>query len=132
MRRILLITGAALLIVGFANAADFGFGGKTAYSFLAAGGAITVLSVVHSLTTKQNAILPPASVPISRRSTMQADGSAYAAEPNYAVLQYWIIPKQFSVLAHQLPLTSIFPRSTSIIRHSLFSDALPLIASKYG
>ena len=57
--RLLLITGTALLIVGFANAADFGFGGPTAYGFLAAGGAITILTIVHSLTTKRNAILPP-------------------------------------------------------------------------
>jgi hypothetical protein len=52
------MAAAALLVVGFANAADFGFGQASSYAFLAVGGALAIAAVVHSLTTKRNAIFP--------------------------------------------------------------------------
>ncbi|KAK1925865.1 major facilitator superfamily domain-containing protein [Papiliotrema laurentii] len=54
-----LMVGAALLIVGFANAADFGFGGPTSYAFIVSGGVVIIGAIVHSLTTTRNAIIPP-------------------------------------------------------------------------
>jgi hypothetical protein len=55
------MVGAALLIVGFANAADFGFGGPTSYAFIVSGGVVIIGAIVHSLTTTRNAIIPPVS-----------------------------------------------------------------------
>jgi hypothetical protein len=59
----MVMVGAALLIVGFATAADNGFGVPTAYAVIAAGVVVIIGVVVHSLTTKRNAIIPAVSYP---------------------------------------------------------------------
>ncbi|OCF40442.1 hypothetical protein I317_05745 [Kwoniella heveanensis CBS 569] len=55
---LLVMSGAALIIVGFSNAADFGFGDKTAYGVIIGGVVAMAMTVVHCLTTKKNAIIP--------------------------------------------------------------------------
>jgi len=57
-RSILIMSAAALLVVGFANAADFGFDTAISYAFLVVGGVLAVATVVHSVTTTRNAIFP--------------------------------------------------------------------------
>jgi len=52
------MSAAALLVVGFANAADFGFDTAISYAFLVVGGVLAVATVVHSVTTTRNAIFP--------------------------------------------------------------------------
>ena len=52
------MTAAALLIVGFSTAADDGFGAPGAYGVIIAGAVVAVGAIVHSLTTKKNAVLP--------------------------------------------------------------------------
>ncbi|WVR07306.1 hypothetical protein IAU60_004347 [Kwoniella sp. DSM 27419] len=54
----LIMAGSALIIVGFSNAADAGFGAKSAYPIIVAGLVVMGLSVAHFLTTKKNAIIP--------------------------------------------------------------------------
>ncbi|OCF57159.1 hypothetical protein L486_04614 [Kwoniella mangroviensis CBS 10435] len=55
---ILIMAAAAMVVVGFSNAADEGFGSKTAFPIIIAGVATTALAVIHFLTTKKNAIIP--------------------------------------------------------------------------
>ncbi|WVQ99153.1 hypothetical protein IAU59_006285 [Kwoniella sp. CBS 9459] len=55
---LLVMSGAALIIVGFSNAADYGFNNKTAYGVIIGGVVAMALAVVHCLTTKKNAIIP--------------------------------------------------------------------------
>ncbi|WVW83606.1 hypothetical protein I302_105627 [Kwoniella bestiolae CBS 10118] len=55
---VMVMAAAALVVVGFSNAADEGFGSKTAFPVIIGGVAVTVLSIIHFLTTKKNAIIP--------------------------------------------------------------------------
>ncbi|WVQ80703.1 hypothetical protein IAT38_002808 [Cryptococcus sp. DSM 104549] len=55
---ILVMSGAALLIVGFSTAADEGFSEPKAYAVIIAGAVVVTVSVIHFLTTKRNAIIP--------------------------------------------------------------------------
>ena len=64
--RLIVMTGAALLIVGFSTAADDGFGAPGAYGVIAAGGVVCMGAIAHSLTTKKNAILPRVSHRVDR------------------------------------------------------------------
>ena len=52
------MAAGSLLIVGFARAADFGFGVPSAYGVIAAGAVILACAVVNFLTTQRNAIIP--------------------------------------------------------------------------
>ncbi|ORX37282.1 major facilitator superfamily domain-containing protein [Kockovaella imperatae] len=54
----IVMASAALLIVGFSTAADHGFGAPGAYGVIIAGVVVAALAIVHSLTTKKNAVLP--------------------------------------------------------------------------
>ncbi|WWD17562.1 hypothetical protein CI109_102003 [Kwoniella shandongensis] len=55
---VLIMTGAALIIVGFSTAADDGFSSPRAYGVIIGGIVTMILAVVHFLTTKRNAIVP--------------------------------------------------------------------------
>lgn len=70
----LLVAAAALLIVGFANAADYGFDEPSAYGVIAAGGVMFGLAVVNMLYTKRNAIIPAVGVAVAS-AFRQADAS---------------------------------------------------------
>jgi len=54
----LLMSGGALLIVGFSQAADLGWGNPTAYGVIIGGVVSLAAAVVNFLTTKRNAIIP--------------------------------------------------------------------------
>lgn len=62
INRLLIMSAAALLIVGFSNAADIGFGKPAAYAVVVAGLVVLAVSVYHFLTTKRNAIIPAVSL----------------------------------------------------------------------
>jgi hypothetical protein len=53
--------GGALLIVGFSQAADNGFGNPSAYSVIIVGFLAMVGAVLNFLFTKRNAIIPAVS-----------------------------------------------------------------------
>ncbi|KAK8858940.1 hypothetical protein IAR55_003171 [Kwoniella newhampshirensis] len=55
---VLIMSGAALIIVGFSIAADDGFGTPSAYGVIIGGAVVVTLAVIHFLTTKRNAIVP--------------------------------------------------------------------------
>ncbi|WWC61572.1 uncharacterized protein I303_104156 [Kwoniella dejecticola CBS 10117] len=55
---VLVMGAAALIVVGFSNAADEGFDSKSAYGVIIAGVVTTGLTVAHCITTKKNAIIP--------------------------------------------------------------------------
>ncbi|WWC89598.1 uncharacterized protein L201_004523 [Kwoniella dendrophila CBS 6074] len=55
---VLIMAAAALVVVGFSNAADYGFGSKTAYGVIIGGVVTTAIAVIHFLTTKKNAVIP--------------------------------------------------------------------------
>jgi hypothetical protein len=57
-RRFLLMAGGALLIVGFAKAADEGFNSPSAYGVITGGGVGIALAIVNCLYTKRRAIIP--------------------------------------------------------------------------
>lgn len=61
-RRALMIAGAALLVVGFAEAADFGWGNPSAYGVITAGAVIMVAAIVNCLFTNRIAVIPAVSV----------------------------------------------------------------------
>lgn len=52
------MAGGALLITGFSWAADHGFHTAAAIAMIAVGGALLALTVVNSLLTKRNAVIP--------------------------------------------------------------------------
>ena len=56
--RALTIAGTALLVVGFAEAADFGFSSPSAYAVIIAGAILSVAAIVNCLVTKRVAIIP--------------------------------------------------------------------------
>lgn len=56
---VLTMAAAALLIVGFSNAADHGFGDKSAYPIIIVGAVCLVGAIVDFFVTKRNAIIPP-------------------------------------------------------------------------
>ncbi len=53
------MSGSALLVVGFAYAADNGFGARASTGLLVAGVVLLAVSMVHFLRTERNAIIPP-------------------------------------------------------------------------
>lgn len=55
------MAGGALLVVGFAFAADHGFDLPSSYGCIAAGAGIMVLAILNCLYTKRNAIIPAVS-----------------------------------------------------------------------
>lgn len=55
-----MIAGA-MLIVGFSEAADYGFGAPRAYAIIIVGAVFFCLSIAHFLTTKRVAIIPAVS-----------------------------------------------------------------------
>lgn len=55
------MAGGALLVVGFAFAADSGFEEPSSYGCIAAGGGVMVLAILNCLYTKRNAIIPAVS-----------------------------------------------------------------------
>ena len=57
----MLMASGALLIVGFATAADAGFDQPTAYGLIIAGVVLFVLVVINCLFTKRNAVIPAVS-----------------------------------------------------------------------
>jgi hypothetical protein len=57
----LLMAGGALLIVGFAKAADEGFDSPDAYGVIIGGGVAMILAIVNCLFTKRTAIIPAVS-----------------------------------------------------------------------
>lgn len=64
--RVLIMCGAALIIVGFSQAADEGFDAPSAYATIVSGGVLLILSIIHSFRTKRNAIIPPVSLVIDQ------------------------------------------------------------------
>lgn len=56
--RALMIAGAALLVVGFAEAADFGWHDPSAYGVIIAGAVIIIAAVINCLFTKRIAVIP--------------------------------------------------------------------------
>lgn len=52
------MAGSALVVVGFATAADHGFGDKTAIGCIGAGAGTLVFAIVNCILTKRNAIIP--------------------------------------------------------------------------
>jgi hypothetical protein len=52
------MAGGALLIVGFAKAADEGFNSPSAYGVITGGGVGIALAIVNCLYTKRRAIIP--------------------------------------------------------------------------
>ena len=56
------MAGGALLIVGFAQAADYGFGVPGAYAVIIAGVVVMGAAIINFLFTKRNAIVPAVSV----------------------------------------------------------------------
>lgn len=56
------MAATTLVIVGFANAADYGFGTPKAYAVFTAGIVVYVGFGFHIFTTKRVAIIPPVSL----------------------------------------------------------------------
>jgi hypothetical protein len=56
------MAGGALLVVGFAFAADHGFSEPSSYGCIAAGCGVMVLAILNCLFTKRNAIIPAVSL----------------------------------------------------------------------
>lgn len=56
------MAGGALLVVGFAIAADDGFSNARAAGCIGAGAGVMVLAIVNCLLTKRNAIIPAVSL----------------------------------------------------------------------
>lgn len=52
------MAGSALVVVGFATAADHGFNDKTAIGCIASGAGVLVVAIVNCILTKRNAIIP--------------------------------------------------------------------------
>jgi len=52
------MVAGALLIVGFSEAADYGFHTPRAYAVIVVGAVFFCLAIVHFLTTKRVAIIP--------------------------------------------------------------------------
>jgi hypothetical protein len=59
-----MIAGA-LLIVGFSEAADFGFDTPRAYAIIVVGAIFFGLAIAHFMTTKRVAIIPAVSYSVS-------------------------------------------------------------------
>jgi hypothetical protein len=59
--RFLLMAGGSIFIVGFAIAADHGFGRPDSYALIVVGTVLLGLSVVNFLYTKRNAVIPAVS-----------------------------------------------------------------------
>ncbi|TXT13334.1 hypothetical protein VHUM_00701 [Vanrija humicola] len=55
---VLVMVGGALLITGFSWAADHGFNTSPAIAMIVVGGVLLLLTVVNSLYTKRNAVIP--------------------------------------------------------------------------
>lgn len=55
------MVGAALTIVGFAHAADYGFAVPSSYGVFTAGVALLVLAIINCLYTKRTAVIPAVS-----------------------------------------------------------------------
>ena len=55
------MAGGTLLIVGFSEAADIGFGDPSAYAVIAGGFIALTGAVINFLFTKRNAIIPAVS-----------------------------------------------------------------------
>lgn len=64
-----MIAGA-MLIVGFSEAADYGFSTPRSYSIIIVGAVFFCLSIAHFLTTKRVAIIPAVSSPWSTESSI--------------------------------------------------------------
>ncbi len=52
------MAGGALLIVGFSQAADNGFGERSSYGVIIGGVVALIAAIVNFLFTKRNAIIP--------------------------------------------------------------------------
>ena len=63
------IIGTALLVVGFAQAADFGFGNASAYGVIIAGALLFALAIVNCLYTKRVAIIPAVSTTLCAKAS---------------------------------------------------------------
>ncbi|ORX37857.1 major facilitator superfamily domain-containing protein [Kockovaella imperatae] len=55
---LLIMSGGAILIVGFAQAADYGFDQPSSYALIIVGVILLAGAIVNFLTTKRNAIIP--------------------------------------------------------------------------
>lgn len=79
-----MIAGA-LLIVGFSEAADYGFSTPRAYAIIIVGAFFFCLSVAHFLTTKRVAIIPAVSLSgfyrLSHLSDIRPSGCSKIARP---------------------------------------------------
>jgi len=56
------MAAGALLIVGFSEAADYGFHTPRAYAVIAVGAAFFCAAIAHFMTTKRVAIIPAVSL----------------------------------------------------------------------
>lgn len=59
------MSGAALLVVGFSQAADFGWSDPTAYGVIIAGAVLLAAAITNCLFTKRVAVIPAASLAIT-------------------------------------------------------------------
>ena len=55
------MSGAALLVVGFSQAADFGWSDPTAYGVIIAGAVLLTAAIINCLFTKRIAVIPAVS-----------------------------------------------------------------------
>lgn len=62
MSSALIMVAGALLIVGFSEAADYGFGTPRAYAVIIVGAVFFCVSIVHYLRTTRVAIIPAVSL----------------------------------------------------------------------
>ncbi|KAL7418301.1 hypothetical protein Q5752_006757 [Cryptotrichosporon argae] len=104
-----LMTGAALLIVGFATAADDGFGVPRVYAVLVAGFVVIALAVVHCLTTTRNAIIPAVSEratwdkTVERGKTLTAQGMFKSRTVMFFMLGSFMLSLELVSTSYLLP-----------------------------
>jgi hypothetical protein len=65
--RALIMAAGALLIVGFSEAADYGFHTPRAYAVIAVGAVFFCAAIAHFMTTKRVAIIPAVSLCLPMR-----------------------------------------------------------------
>ena len=82
------MVAGALLIVGFSEAADYGFHTPRAYAVIVVGAVFFCLAISHFLTTKRVAIIPAVCLLFFSSSMSPTDRVADVQEPDYSVLPH--------------------------------------------
>ncbi|WVO13827.1 hypothetical protein L204_101450 [Cryptococcus depauperatus] len=99
----LLMISLALLVVGFAKAADYGFKEVTSYGIIIAGVVIFLLAVINCLLTKRNAVIP-ARMFKNRTTLFFLIGSTLHATSFLSTS--FLLPQMFQGLRGDSPLNS--------------------------